>query len=243
MIAVGILAAMRPLIGITSDSRDNTAASGKYESAVAYARAVADAGGLPVMLPQEVELAAEYVARLNGFVFSGGHDLDVRRFGHALHPQSKLLDPRRQAFETALLDALREARPQTPCLGVCLGMQLMAIHAGGTLNQFLPDTLGEERAAAHQQNRRHGVVLRDEFTLLRGGEGTVVSYHRQAIADPGPLRVLATSPEGVIEAVDDPSRPFYLGVQWHPERNDEPASAPLNQRLFAALVDAARSPR
>lgn len=233
-----MISTMPPLIGITCDTQNNTADSGTYQSAIRYSRAVAGAGGLPVLLPHELDLVDHYAARCQGFIFTGGDDPDVRRFGHPLHSQSRLIDPRRQAFESALLQRLSPPDVRTPCLGVCLGMQMMALDAGGRLNQFLPETLGEEAATIHQGDRLHPLRFVVDDSVLRPSEGQVVSSHRQAVVDAGHLRVVATAPDGIVEAVDDPHKPFYLGVQWHPERGDQGA---LSQALIAALVGAARA--
>lgn len=237
-------ARVRPLIGITADNRENTAASGRYESPLAYSRAVAEVGGLPVLLPHEPELAPAYAEACAGVLLTGGADPRTEAFGVATHPAAKPVDPRRQAFELALLDALR-ALPQRPALGVCLGMQMMALHAGGRLNQHLPDTLGDDAAEDHRHDRRHGLHVATDDSVLLGpgpaplpGEFTVVSWHHQAVAEPGRLRVVAAAPDGVVEAVDDPARPFYLGVQWHPERGGE---GPFNRELLARFLAACRS--
>jgi putative glutamine amidotransferase len=212
----------RPVIGITAD-----AAGDCFQLGRGYVRAVAAAGGLPIILPSAADLAREYVAACDGFVLSGGDDPDTTSWGVPLHPAAKPLDPERQAFECALLAAL-DAAPDVPVLGVCLGMQLMAIHAGGSLEQHLPDVL--PTAGDHWGRRLHRV----EGAI---GAGTVVSHHRQAMRDAGALHVVATAPDGVIEAVQCEERPFYLGVQWHPERSDDD---PLGAALFRRLVAAAR---
>lgn len=236
---------MRPLIGITCDNSETAPPPGAYQSGVRYAQFVAEAGGLPVILPQEVGLVAEYVARLDGFLFSGGDDIDVRAFGGELHPKAQVMDPRRQAFDFALLEALRTGRREAPVLGVCLGMQQMAVHAGGRMQQHLPDVLGDEAGAAHAKNRRHGVMLKAAHPVLSAADGTIVSSHHQAVSDAATLRVLAHAPDGTIEALDDPARPFYLGVQWHPERAvaSEGDGEALNRGPFRALVAAARATR
>jgi putative glutamine amidotransferase len=223
-----------PVIGITADNRDNTAASGTYTCAIAYSRAVAAAGGTPVMLPHEPERLEQYLSVCDGFVLTGGVDPDTRPFGAPLHPEARVMDPQRQAFETALLRALR---PATPCLGVCLGMQLMALCAGGELDQHMPDHLPTH--ADHYANAQHGLVVREQAQAwpCTSFEGAVTSHHRQAVARPGTMRILATAPDGVVEAIDDPDRPFYLGLQWHPERSAEPS---VSSAVFEALVAAAR---
>ena len=228
---------MRPVIGITADNRDNTAASGRYESPLTYSRAVARAGGVPVILPHAADLAGEYVQRLDGLVLTGGVDPRTEAFGEPTHPRARPIDPARQAFELALLD-VAERRPDLPVLGVCLGMQLMALFHGGRLHQYLPDVL--EKPEAHQHDARHNITLHAEGTALgvtaaQAGALEVVSYHQQAVADAGRLRVAATAADGVIEAIDAPGRPFYLGVQWHPERGgDDALSLGLYRRLVGA---------
>jgi len=241
-----------PLIGITVDNRDNTAASGKYESSIAYSRAIVKAGGLPMLLPHEPGLATVTISRLDGLVLTGGVDPDTTHFGDAMHEKARPIDARRQAFELALLDA-SALRPELPVLGVCLGMQLMALHAGGRLNQYLPDTL--DNPSAHQNDNRHTLRIVQDDSILHQlidtqptpqsptpnpHHNTVVSYHQQAVADAGAMRVIATASDGVIEAIDAPTtdRPFYLGVQWHPERGGD---GPFNGALFERFVRACRS--
>jgi putative glutamine amidotransferase len=211
----------RPLIGITCDFRDD-----RMSLTGTYPAAVAAAGGLPVILPCDPAMADSIAARLDAFVLTGGDDPIMEPFGVPTHPQARPIDPQRQAFELALLEALR-AHPRAPVLGICLGMQLMGLHARGTLDQHLPDTL--PTAALHWGGQAHAV----EGAL---GRGPVCSHHRQALRDPGSLQVVAQAPDGVIEAVRDPDRRFYLGVQWHPERTEHEA---LGRGLFAHLVAAA----
>jgi putative glutamine amidotransferase len=254
-----------PLIGITVDNRDNTATSGRYESSMAYSRAIAQAGGLPLLLPHEPALTHHYVALCDGFLLTGGADPRMERFGRPMHAQASPVDARRQEFELALLAALDRAAAAKPALGVCLGMQFMALHAGGKLNQHLADTL-PEADTRHRHNARHDVriTVADSVVIIEaqsdtapqignrqsaignarsgvsgvsGDDLTVVSSHHQAVEDPGRLRTVALSADGVIEAVDDPGRPFYLGVQWHPERGGE---GRLNQDLLRRFVRACR---
>ncbi len=229
----------RPVIGITADNRDHRADSGLYESSIAYSRAVAAAGGLPVILPHEVELVGEYLARCHGFVLTGGADPRTEAFGVPTHPKARPMDERRQAFELALLQALD--RTAHPVLGVCLGMQLMTLHHGGSLDQCLPESLGEDAARIHQRDNRHRVIFaHPDCAIFTGQPCEVVSWHRQAAATPGGLRIVARAPDNVIEAVDLPGPRFYVGVQWHPERGGD---GPLNSRVYHRLVEASRPAR
>lgn len=238
-----------PLIGITVDNVDRDAATGMYRSGIGYSRAVAAAGGLALLLPHEPELAARYVALCDGLILTGGADPRMEGFGCMTDARAAVMDSRRQSFELALLAAIDDARaaqlPGTapkPVLGICLGMQLMALHHGGTLDQFLPDTLGE-RAAAHQGDLAHPLVIAENgsaLTLPCGvTEVKVTSSHRQAVRDPGALRAIARAQDGTLEAIDDPAHPFYLGVQWHPERTAPGTGHPLGWGLIARLVAAA----
>lgn len=211
----------RPLVGISMD-----VAAGIPRLRRPYLEAIDAAGGVPVPLPPVPEAAVRLLARCDALVLSGGDDPDVRVFGAAVHPKARLVHEDRQRTELALLGAA-DARPELPVLGICLGMQYLALAAGGHLDQHLPDTC--PTADLHWNRRTHTV----EGAL---GSGEVLSHHRQAIDDPGDLEVVGVAPDGVIEAVRDPRRRHALGVQWHPERTAEPA---FGRDLLANLVAAA----
>jgi len=234
-----------PLIGMTADVTVEPNGRRRYRSAAAYSRAVTDAGGLAMVLPVEPTAAEPYAARCDAFILTGGDDPRTDLFGEPTHPKAEPIDQQRQAFELKLLAALT-AFPEKPVLGICLGMQLQALHAGGRLDQHLPDLLGNA-AAAHRDNRPHPIQWQVTDSVLSPdardaeGEAKVVSNHHQAVSEPGGLRTVATAPDGVIEAIDDPARPFYAGLQWHPERGD--ADGPLSLRLIRRFVAAARSAR
>ncbi|HWB20016.1 MAG TPA: type 1 glutamine amidotransferase [Phycisphaerales bacterium] len=212
-----------PIIGITPDVCD-----GKLAVSRQYADAIIAHGAVPVILSCEPGLIPQYLELCDGFVFTGGDDPDMTRFGVVMHHKAKAMDAIRQNFEMALLEAI-DSHPDIPVLGVCLGMQLMGLHAGGTLDQHLPDT----RVTAGDHSNRNEHVVHGEF-----GTGTIHSHHHQALSSPGSLTIVAKAHDGVIEAVRDSSRAFYLGVQWHPERTDQ---ASLGSDLFRRLVDAARA--
>lgn len=202
----------------------------KVDCGLAYAMCVERAGGVPIMLPPIPSLIAEHLRLGDGFILTGGDDPKMEAFGVPTHAQAKVIHPQRQAYELGLLDALR-SRPDTPVLGVCLGMQLMTLHAGGRLNQYLPDTLASH---AMHKNAEHSVNPERGCTLIESG--IVWSNHRQAMSSAGTLAVIAWSDDGVIEAVADLSRPHYIGVQWHPERT---TSAAMGQRILNDLVSSA----
>ncbi|HMN96462.1 MAG TPA: gamma-glutamyl-gamma-aminobutyrate hydrolase family protein [Phycisphaerales bacterium] len=216
----------RPTIAITSDGDDE-----RYFSRRPYADAVADAGGIPVLLPHRAELAAAFLERADGLILSGGDDPRMERWGIPTHAAATPVHPSRQAFELALLDTVAH-RPEFPVLGICLGMQYMALHAGGALEQHLPDSCPTH--AAHWGRVTHEVRV----DLGRGVErGEVLSHHRQAVSDAGSLAIAGRALDGVVEAVIDPSRRFYLGVQWHPERTGQGRfGAQLLRRFIEAAI-------
>ena len=221
----------RPLIGIATDIVEPKPGSVRAQCSLAYAEAVARAGGLPVFLPAIVGEIARQLETCDGFVLTGGDDPRMESFGEATHPAATVMHAIRQEYETALIRALLE-RPEIPVLGICLGMQLLALVAGGKLDQHLPDNLAT--AARHAGGNLH--LVRPEGDGHGLVAGAVASFHNQAVRDPGRLRVVARSDDGVIEAVRREGGAMCLGVQWHPERT---ADAALGDRLFAQLVQAA----
>ncbi|MGE3107074.1 MAG: gamma-glutamyl-gamma-aminobutyrate hydrolase family protein [Phycisphaerales bacterium] len=219
---------MKPLIGITVDVAEAGGVGGavRAQCALAYSREIAAAGGVPVMLAPVVEMVPAYVGRCDGFVLTGGDDPRMEEFGAPTHPKATPVHAMRQAFEVALLRGL-EGDENKPVLGVCLGMQMMALCAGGRLNQHMPDDV--PTAGDHAKNSGHRVKPVGSGAV-RLVEGEVTSHHRQAVSDAGRLRVIAAAPDGVIEAIDDPARGFYVGVQWHPERTRQ-------RELGAGLIE------
>jgi putative glutamine amidotransferase len=231
-----------PVIGVTVDRCDQHPQ--RYESTGDYTAAVERAGGLPVMLPYRVseELASQYVDLLDGIVFTGGDDLNPDLYGETYHPKADPVDPKRQQFELALM--AEAERRRLPILGVCLGVQLMNVYRGGSLIQFLPD-LHRENSLEHRSmgdpTRRHLVRI-VEGTVLAETIGkrqiTVNTRHKQAVGRLGRgLRVNANATDGIIEGVEDPSLPLFLGVQWHAENLTD---VPEHLAIFKLLVEKAR---
>ena len=199
----------RPLIGLSADFVDNYARLRRT-----YLDMVEAAGGIPVILPPKAALREEMLDRVDGVIMTGGDDIDVSRFGIALHPKAECMPAERQESEFALLKAL-DQRTDMPVLGICLGMQLMGFHRGATLIQHLPDVISD--GERHRNDAIHAVEA-ERGSPLRAG--LVRSWHHQAITDVKGLDVIARSDDGVVEGVIDPTRRFYVGVQWHPERTE-----------------------
>jgi putative glutamine amidotransferase len=203
-----------------------------------YADRVAEAGGIPLLLPPADGIEA-VMSRLDALVLSGGGDIDPARYGARPAPLTTAVSPDRDAAELALLAAALEAG--RPVLGICRGMQLMNVACGGTLHQHLPDVVGhDEHATRAGSFAPHDVTVAPGSMLaaiLGGGpEGRPVpSHHHQGIDRLGTgLTATAWTPDGTIEAVERtaPGGGFCLGVQWHPE-------AAHDLSLFTALVAAA----
>jgi putative glutamine amidotransferase len=236
----------RPVIGITMDYGDKPK---QYMLPYDYTTSVERAGGLPWPLPfkSDLSLIPEFVDRLDGILFSGGDDLDPALFGETRHPNAEPIDPDRQRFELALIAEVEKRR--MPALGICLGCQLMNVHRGGSLNQFLPDEQRDEalehrRLAPGDSTRRHAVKLEPGTRLAAAvgkGEISVNTRHKQSVNRTGKgLRVIAKAPDGVVEAIEDPSHPFFMAVQWHPENL---SNEPEHLAPFKLLVEHARKPR
>lgn len=186
----------------------------------AYARAVHDAGALPLLVPPDADAAR--VARVcDGFVVTGGGMLPTALAGGVAAPESvgAAEQCERIAWDRRLLDCARAER--RPLLGVCYGMQLLNLHAGGTLHTDLvgavPRALdhgGNGRICEHEIETREGSSLR----ALLGVRARVASSHRQAVDRVAAgFRIAATSPDGVVEAIETEDGAAVLGVEWHPE--------------------------
>jgi len=188
---------------------------------------VVRAGGAPVLLCPSPVIDLSF---LDGVVLTGGDDPVMEPFGIATSEHCVRVHERRQDFETRLLLEL-EGSPETPVLGVCLGMQMMAIVAGGTLNQHLPDT-----HASHADHWETDHAIESTRPGIVPG-GLVHSKHRQAMESVGAFEIIARAHDGVVEAIHDPRARWRVGVQWHPERTRSDA---LGLDLFTKLVDAAR---
>jgi putative glutamine amidotransferase len=187
-----------------------------------YARAIIEAGGLPVHLPIDVDpgLATK---RLDGVLLTGGADIDPIRFDAGRHPEVTMIERERDAFEFALLgEALHH---EVPVLGICRGMQVINVHLGGTLNQHIPE---HSRYDVGSSGFAHSVKVDDGSILcsLYGESVDVNSLHHQTIDRIGDgLTVTARADDGTIEGME--SGDTIVAVQWHPEMMDGRPDDPL----------------
>ncbi|AHY48033.1 putative glutamine amidotransferase [Rubrobacter radiotolerans] len=232
----------RPTVGITAAVE--TISYGPWRdvqaaiTSLAYTEAVLRAGGRPVLLVPnrpDAENPEEALASLDALIISGGAgDLDPALYGEEPHPETKSVNPERDAYELALVRAAREAG--LPTLGVCRGMQVVNLAYGGTLHQHLPDVVG------HEKHRKRGTFTDHEVSVSEGslaaratgadsGTEAVKSCHHQGVREVGEgLEATARATlDSVVEAVEDASHPFMLGVLWHPEEDER-------SRLIGSLV-------
>lgn len=231
----------KPIIGIGSDVLQQKGERDRAFVFTTYIEALRRAGAVPVLIPPQPENAESIVDGLDGILLAGGDDCDPGAYGEPPHPTVEPMDPRRQSNDITLARVARERR--IPTLGICLGVQVMNVAAGGTLIQDISSELRTDidHASEPSDRHRHDVLIENDTFLgkiIGEQEVTVNSSHHQAIRHVGEgLRVTALAPDGIIEGLEDPSLPFYLGVQWHPE---DMASEKSAQSLFGAFVDAAR---
>jgi putative glutamine amidotransferase len=246
---------LTPVIGITATLREDVdyvaqRPVGKFVRAdLDYVEGVADAGGVPVVLPPVGEewTAEAVVGGLDGLLLSGGSDLDPGYYGEEPVHELGVTIPERDAFEMALLKhALKRG---IPILGICRGMQVLNVALGGTLYQDLPSQMDHMVLLGHRQETpkwqpTHEVEVdggSKVAEILGTDELKVNSYHHQAIKDlASGLVAVACAPDGVIEAVEsgDLAKRWMIGVQWHAEAMRD--AGPEHRHLFEAHVSAAK---
>jgi putative glutamine amidotransferase len=230
---------VRPLIGLSTYRE--MAAWGVWRERAdvlhsAYADQVAAAGGQPVLLPpatSDMEAAVSIVARLDGLVISGGADVDPKRYAAAPHERTAGWREDRDAWELSLLSAADAAG--LPVLGVCRGMQLMAVHAGGRLHQHTPDVVGHEEHSPGGAAYGLIEVQTEDHSLLQSLVGRSLSvpcHHHQSVAEHPGFQPAAYASDGTLEAMERGGARFCLAVQWHPEAGQDDS-------LLRALVNAA----
>lgn len=239
---------MKPLIGITMNLEEQPARSLNILDQD-YGRAVFQAGGIPMPVLGIDQTVDDLVRKLDGFVFTGGDDLNPRFYKEKPLSQAKIRysPDARTAFEIRLLKAALKAKK--PVLAICHGAQLVNVALGGKLFQDIslqvpkaikhgPAKTGEK--VYHPVNVFEGTRLCSVLGGCQGGDCRirVRSSHHQSIKNPGRgMRLSAVAEDGVIEALESRGKNFFLAVQWHPEKN---LTDRASQKLFRALVQATR---
>jgi len=231
----------RPVIGLTTYVESARWGSWEVEAALLhcwYLDAVRAAGGLAVLLPPEPD-CADALDRVDALVLIGGADIGPDRYGAEPHATTDVPRVERDASEIALCRRAIDRR--MPLLGICRGLQIMAVATGGSLIQDLPDAgLGLVHREFPGAFTEHEVRLEPGSLVSRiyGADSLRVnSSHHQGVLDPGGLAPTGWALDGLIEAAEVPGLPFGLGVQWHPEHPDRrTAESPLFTALVAAVT-------
>jgi len=229
-----------PLIGLTTYGRspDN-----RYALPAEYVDAVRRAGGVPVLIAPGETRSREVLGAVDALILTGGGDIDPDAYGGKRHASNYGIDLERDALEIEL--ARQVATTKVPTLGICRGAQILNIAHGGTLIEHLPDEMGEEllHRAPPREPIAHGIRLQPQSRLaqiLGRAEFEVVSWHHQALRQVAPaFAVSGHAPDGTVESIEMLTHPWLIAVQWHPEM--AAASDPLQQRIFDAIVEAARA--
>jgi putative glutamine amidotransferase len=234
---------MPPIIGITTSHSSNSYGQATILLTQAYAQAIMQAGGVPVLIPSLIANDGwdALYPRLDGILFTGGGDISLDHFKGDPHPRIGDVDRQRDTVELNLLHA--SVADGKPFLGICRGCQLVNVGLGGTLYTHIPDQLPNALDHAYPGNLR--TVLVHEVRIEEGtrvadvlGEPIVKvnSHHHQGLKDIAPsLRVAGHSPDGLVEAIELPDHPFGLAVQWHPEWLTDQQST---RNLFRRFVEA-----
>lgn len=241
---------LRPVVGLTSYLEPARWGAWDMPAVLvpaSYVKAIHAAGAAVVILPPftgdlstVAEFASASVSALDGLVIAGGVDVDPALYGQVPHETTDRPRVERDASEIAVYRAAREAN--LPVLGICRGLQVMAVAHGGSLHQHLPDLVGEttHRPAPGSYSNHPARFAADSIaaTVVGSSDAVVNSSHHQAVDQPGDLKITGWAADGTVETVEDPSADFVLGVQWHPEVCADPA---VGGKVFEAFVAACRA--
>lgn len=237
---------VKPLIGLVGSRFTGSRISGNLGVLGAspidvfyadYAQAIAEAGGVPMWVPIDAD-PADIVERIDGLVLTGGTDIDPRRYGAVLTDDVLEVVAARDDYELATLDAVHAKA--LPTLGICRGLQMVNVHAGGTLHTHVPEHAfvdGDPGELVHEVHCTEGSVLERCY----GAAHHVNSLHHQAVAELGDgLRVTGAAPDGGVEAIEHDELPI-VAVQWHPEMLPTRASDPIFSWLVATASAATQA--
>jgi len=212
---------MPPVIGISCCYEPGL---DRYHLARDYVQAVQTGGGIPVILPPNDSIGTNTLLNaVDGLILSGGGDIDPVMFGEEPWPENGTIDPHRDAFEISL--ATRALEIKMPLLGICRGIQVINVAAGGTVCQDIAQVIGRPYKHTQQAPRwhvTHSIKIKKKSTLfgIIGVETLRVnSFHHQMVGDLAPNFIIsAYSGDGVIEGIEVPDEEFFcVGVQFHPE--------------------------
>lgn len=206
-----------------------------------YEEGILAAGGIPVVLPlcEDAGVLEQLLPAFDGFLFTGGHDVNPEYYGSAADPASGPFCPARDAMEEQVFRYV--LKTDTPLLGICRGIQEINVFSGGTLCQDLPDAALHHMKPPYDRTAHTVKVMKNTPLAELWGEGTfgVNSYHHQGIEKLGKgLAPMAAAEDGLIEGIYRTDQTFLLAIQWHPEFSFQ--SDPRELDLFAALVRAAK---
>jgi len=246
----------KPIIGITCSIEEKEDRNRKYPLIYPfdyvkrqYYKAIEKVGGVPVLLPNLVNIALidEILNLLDGLLMSGGYDVHPQYFGEEILRSNVKITPDRDRFELALV---RKARDKgIPILGICRGHQLINVAFGGTLYQDISlrkeFTLEHKIKQSSRFKKRHQVIIKEGsklFSILRKKEIEVNTSHHQLIKKiaPGFAASALSKEDGVIEALESPEDNYLLSVQWHPEVSYDEKNSKL---LFASLIESSKKRR
>lgn len=237
---------MRPLIGLTISIQLDEK---KLYTPTSYTNAIIAADGTPVLLnvTRDDDMIAQYTDLVDGLLFSGGDDVNPASYGEEQIWGCGDVSPLRDEFEIKLLRTMLQRHPEKPILGICRGEQVLNVAMGGTLYQDLqsqfPGCIRHQQQqvsqyASHQVDIVEGSKLHDIFgsTKIKAN-----SFHHQAVKTIGNgLTVTARATDGVVEGFEKPDHPYFVAVQWHPERLVEWTFHPEHKPLFESFVNACK---
>ena len=232
----------QPLIGLTTYGRN---ADNRFTLPAEYVDAVRRAGGVPILIPAGESRWQTLVESLDALILTGGGDIDPDHYRGRRHETNYGIDRERDTLELELGRWVMTSG--LPTLGICRGAQILNVVRGGQLIEHIPDEVGESvlHRAPPREPIAHSIRLKagSQLAGIFGQEEfEAASWHHQALRGVAQgFEAVGHAPDGTIEAIEMPSHPWLLAVQWHPELTA--ASDPLQQKLFDALVEKARQGR
>lgn len=233
----------KPIIGLTSDLADDQKYSHMPYFALRknYSTSLLAANATPILIPPVSQSAKEYIDLIDALVLTGGHcDIPPKLYGESKIHNSVYTNDTRTSFEIEITKLAIKKR--IPILGICGGMQLLNIIYGGSLFQHIPDSIEKSLNHEHKpySSEAHKISIDNNSLLYKLSSQTEIgvnSSHHQAINKVGAgLTPVAFAKDGVVEALENNSYPFMIGVQWHPEYN----VSDFDQKIFEELVKQAK---